>query len=116
MSKTHPGSPSVPLGEGLDKLLNPKSVAVIGASTKPATVGYAAFNNYSVLGPPGLRLPLEPDGAQRPRRPGPGWILDIKDEADFAVLVVPLGAEPTRSIAGRRRRQGSGEADQVTAH
>jgi len=94
MSKTHPGSPSISPGEGLDKLFNPKSVAVIGASTKPATVGYAAFHNILFSGYQGCVYPVNPKARSVLGVQAHKSILDIDDEIDLAVVVVPSTAVP----------------------
>ena len=44
----------------MQKLMNPSSVAVVGASTRPAAVGSAVIGNLLKLGYPGRIYPINP--------------------------------------------------------
>lgn len=70
------------------KLLTPKSVAVVGASTNPGKVGYAVLNNIVQDGFKGKVYPVNP-GAEEilAQRCYPN-LKDVPGEVDLAVLVV----------------------------
>lgn len=44
----------------IDKIFNPESVAVIGASERQETVGYAVLNNLLTMGFEGEIYPINP--------------------------------------------------------
>ncbi|ONI79358.1 GNAT family N-acetyltransferase [Actinosynnema sp. ALI-1.44] len=70
-------------------VLNPKSVAVIGASTDPTKVGYAVLTNLLTANFAGPVFPVNAEhpavrGVRAYRR-----VLDIPDPVDLAVVAVP---------------------------
>ena len=46
--------------EGLDKIFNPKRVAVIGASNREGSVGFRLFHNLIGVGFRGVVYPVNP--------------------------------------------------------
>jgi acetyltransferase len=77
------------LPDMLDSLLRPKSIAVIGASRTPNTIGYQILDNLLRHGYTGAVYPVNP-GAQAVHsiRAYPS-VEAIPDEVEMAVVVVP---------------------------
>jgi acetyl coenzyme A synthetase (ADP forming)-like protein len=73
----------------LDALLRPRSIAVIGASRKPNTIGYQILENLVRHGFAGAVYPVNPTAdAVHSIRAYPS-VAAIADEVDLAVIVVP---------------------------
>ncbi|HEX6756220.1 MAG TPA: GNAT family N-acetyltransferase, partial [Mycobacteriales bacterium] len=90
----------------IERLLTPRSVAVIGASTDPAKVGHVVFANLMAYGFQGPVYPVH----ARARHVGGvrayASVLDVPDDVDLAVLAVPAGAveEVVRQCAAKHVR------------
>jgi acyl-CoA synthetase (NDP forming) len=76
----------------LDALLRPRSVAVIGASRKRGTIAAELFHNLVHFGFAGAVYPVNPTSSVVQSVRAYRSVLDIPDEVDLAVLVVPAGA------------------------
>jgi acetyl coenzyme A synthetase (ADP forming)-like protein len=74
------------------RLLVPRSVAVIGASRKPTTVGHQVFRNLLAGGFVGPVYPVNPGAAHVASVKAYPTVLDIPDEVDLAVVAVPAAA------------------------
>jgi acetyl coenzyme A synthetase (ADP forming)-like protein len=74
------------------RLLAPKSVAVIGASRNPATVGHQALRNLLAGGFDGTVYPVNPSADQVASVKAYPSILDLPDAVDLAVIAVPAAA------------------------
>lgn len=73
----------------LDAILRPRSVAVIGASRKPNTIGYQILENLVTHGFAGAVYPVNPTAdAVHSIRAYPS-VEAIPDEVDLAIIVVP---------------------------
>jgi acetate---CoA ligase (ADP-forming) len=73
----------------LDAILRPRSVAVIGASRKPNTIGYQILENLVRHGFAGAVYPVNPTAdAVHSIRAYPS-VEAIADEVDLAIIVVP---------------------------
>lgn len=73
----------------LDAILRPRSIAVIGASRKPNTIGYQILENLVRHGYTGAVYPVNPTAtAVHSIRAYPS-VEAIPDEVDMAVIVVP---------------------------
>ena len=74
----------------LDRLLRPRSIAIVGASRSPGnTIGYQILDNLLRHGYAGAVYPVNPYAhAIHSVRAYPS-VLDIPDEVDLAVIVVP---------------------------
>lgn len=78
----------------LQPIFNPRSIAVIGASRTPGSVGYAVMDNLINAGFTGVVYPVNPKArAIRGVRSYPS-MLEIPDEVDLAVVIVPAPAVP----------------------
>jgi acetyl coenzyme A synthetase (ADP forming)-like protein len=75
--------------ESLEALFAPKSVAVIGASTKPDSLGRAVFKNILFHGYTGVVYPVNPKAKSILGVKAYPSVLDIPDDIDLAVIIVP---------------------------
>ncbi|QXG76583.1 GNAT family N-acetyltransferase [Modestobacter sp. L9-4] len=87
----------------IGRLLNPGSVAVIGASNDPAKVGYAALSNLLGYGFAGPIYPVNPAVRHVRGVPAHASIEAIPDDVDLAVLAVPADEVPAVVEACRRK-------------
>lgn len=73
----------------LDKLFNPNTVAVIGASNRIQAVGTKVFSNLLLGGFAGKIYPVNPKYKAVQNTPCYSSILDINDVIDLVVIVTP---------------------------
>ncbi|MBA3524922.1 MAG: GNAT family N-acetyltransferase [Geodermatophilaceae bacterium] len=73
----------------IGRLLNPSSVAVIGASNDRAKVGHAVLRNLLDYGFEGPIYPINPDARHVAGVPAHPSVLDVPDVVDLAILTVP---------------------------
>jgi acetyltransferase len=78
----------------LEYALNPKSVAVIGASAREGSVGFMVTRNIVEGGYAGMIYPVNPKYAEICGRPCFGSIADIPAVPDFAVIATPPETVP----------------------
>jgi len=78
--------------ETLKALFAPRSVAVIGASTKPDSLGRVVFKNILFYGYTGVVYPVNPKAHSILGVKAYPSVLDIPDEIDLAVIIVPAAA------------------------
>ncbi|MGQ4832311.1 MAG: acetate--CoA ligase family protein [Candidatus Asgardarchaeia archaeon] len=75
-------------------LFYPKSIAVIGASEKPGSLGRAIMRNLLNIKFPGKIYPINIKGEKCFGLPMYRSILDVKDTIDLAVILVPASVVP----------------------
>ncbi|MHA1590197.1 MAG: acetate--CoA ligase family protein [Candidatus Njordarchaeales archaeon] len=75
--------------EKLDRIFNPRSVAVIGASRTPGKIGHEVVKNLIESGFKGKIYPVNPKAKEILGLKCYPSIKDIPDEVDLAVIVVP---------------------------
>ena len=75
--------------DGLRTLLAPRSIAVIGASRQPNTIGYQIVRNLVSFGFGGAVYPVNPRASSVCSVPAFGRIADVTAQVDAAVIVVP---------------------------
>lgn len=80
--------------ENMQAFFAPRSVAVIGASTRPGSVGRAVFANILLHGYSGVVYPVNPKATSILAVKTYPSVLEIPDEVDLAVIVVPSGGIP----------------------
>jgi len=80
--------------KNLKPLFEPKSIAVIGASRRKESVGYAILSNLVSGGFKGRIYPVNPKADQIDNIPCVASILDIKESPDLAVIVLPSNLVP----------------------
>lgn len=73
----------------LNAIVSPKSVAVIGASSRPDSVGMAVFRNILFSGYKGIVYPVNPKTKSILGVRAYPSILEIADDVDLAVVIVP---------------------------
>jgi acyl-CoA synthetase (NDP forming)/GNAT superfamily N-acetyltransferase len=78
----------------LRHVLAPRSVAVVGASDRPGTVGAAVLGNILAGAFTGAVYPVNPRHAQVAGRPAYPSVAAIPDPPDLVVIAVPAGAVP----------------------
>lgn len=73
----------------LKAFFNPRSVAVIGASSTPGKMGHILMDNITRYGYQGKVYPVNPKGGETLGLPVYPSVLDIPGEVDLAVVVIP---------------------------
>lgn len=73
----------------LDSLFRPSSVAVVGASRRPDTIGYQIVDNLLRHGYTGVVYPVNPNAVAIHSIPAYPSVVAIPGEVDLAVIVVP---------------------------
>lgn len=114
----------------LDRLLAPQSVAVFGASDRPASVGTTVWRNLAAAGFQGQIAPVNPRLQSLNGRPCFGSVADLPFVPDLAVLCTPpdtvaplvaqLGERGTRAVivvtAGLKPAQKKAALDAARPH
>ena len=75
--------------ESMDRLFNPRGVAVIGASTNPAKIGYRIVENMVKSGYAGQIYPINPKKGEIFGHSMHASLADVDGPVDIAVLSVP---------------------------
>jgi acetate---CoA ligase (ADP-forming) len=95
----HDTTPAAPAGAadatsdqditGLDPIFRPRSIAVVGASRTPGTVGYELIHNLLREGYTGAIYPVNPNATAVHSIPAYPSIHDVPAEIDVAIITVP---------------------------
>ncbi len=72
----------------LDKIMRPRSIAVIGASAKPDTIGHNLLDNIIRGGYTGTVYPVNPKGGEIQGLKAYQSVLDIPGEIDLAAIAI----------------------------
>ena len=72
----------------LDKIMKPRAIAVVGASTKPHTIGSDIMKRLQEYGFTGDIYPVNPKGGIIEGLQAYPSVLDIPGEVDLAIIVV----------------------------
>ncbi len=75
-------------------IMSPKSIAVVGATDRPGSVGLSVFRNILNAGYRGILYPVNPRLASVQSPKAYPRLADIPDEVDMAVLIVPATMVP----------------------
>ncbi|HEX3035362.1 MAG TPA: bifunctional acetate--CoA ligase family protein/GNAT family N-acetyltransferase [Thermodesulfobacteriota bacterium] len=78
----------------LNKIFNPKSVALVGASDTKGKLGYVFFHNLTQSGFKGPVYPVNPRYKNIQGKKTYESVTDIKDEVDLAVIATPIEVVP----------------------
>ncbi|MGH8960540.1 MAG: GNAT family N-acetyltransferase [Jatrophihabitantaceae bacterium] len=78
----------------IQRLLVPKSVAVVGASNDQGKIGNAVFGNLLRMGFDGPIYPVNPDARHVAGVPAYRSVLDLPDDVDLVVIAVPAASVP----------------------
>lgn len=91
-------------GHTLDRLLRPRSVAIVGASDKPSALGASVLANLDRNGFAGAIHLINPKRAEIGGRPCLASVDDLPDGVDVAVLAIPRVAvlDTVKALAARR--------------
>ena len=73
----------------INSIMAPKSIAVVGATNRPGSVGQAVFSNILEAGYTGVLYPVNPTAASVHSVKAYPSLLDIPDPVDSAILIVP---------------------------
>ncbi|MBM3313430.1 CoA-binding protein [candidate division WOR-3 bacterium] len=104
-SRVRAGTPE-PLS--LDFIFRPRSTAVIGASNREGSVGRALFANVLMNGYTGVVYPVNMTAKSVLGVKAYPTVLQIPDEVDLAVLIVPALAVPaTLAECGQKKVKGA---------
>jgi acetyl coenzyme A synthetase (ADP forming)-like protein len=76
----------------LDSVFYPKSIAVIGASRRPGSVGHSLLANLLMNRYQGIIFPVNPSAASILGIKCYPHVLEIPDDVDLAVIIVPRSA------------------------
>lgn len=87
----------------IQRLLTPRSVAVIGASNDPAKIGYAVLANLLAGGFTGPVYPVNTQAESVQGLPAHPTLLAVPDDVDLAILTVPAEAVPQVVVHCRAR-------------
>lgn len=88
----------------LDSILSPKSIAVVGASNRPGSLGLAVFKNLIDGGYQGILYPVNPKARAVQGVKAYPTVTDVPDEIDMSVLIVP--PEQVETIIDESARKG----------
>jgi acyl-CoA synthetase (NDP forming) len=89
--------------EQLEKMFNPKSVAIVGVSNKEYNLGYRWLKSLQDAGFP-ILYPVNPKGGEMLGLKVYPSITDIPDKVDLALLLVPREAVPKVARECARKR------------
>ncbi len=92
------------MGDRLDPIFNPRSVAVIGASRQKGKVGYAILHNLIANEYQGTIYPVNPNAESVHSIKAYPSVLDVPGPVDMAVICVP--AEFAMDAVGQCARKG----------
>ncbi|MBN9564128.1 MAG: acetate--CoA ligase family protein [Alphaproteobacteria bacterium] len=82
------------LGEGLDALLRPRAIAVVGASQDPTKIGGRPVQMLRNAGYPGAIYPVNPRAAEVQGYPAFASIADLPEAPDLAVIALNAALVP----------------------
>ncbi|MHC4693156.1 MAG: acetate--CoA ligase alpha subunit [Planctomycetota bacterium] len=94
--------------KNIEPVMNPKSIAVVGATNREGSVGLAVFRNILDAGFQGLLYPVNPKAKSVQNVKAYPNLSNIPEEVDVAVIIVP--AEIVCSVleeAGKKQVKGS---------
>ena len=94
--------------KNIEPVMNPRSIAVVGATNRSGSVGLAVFRNILDAGFQGLLYPVNPKAKSVQNIKAYPKLSNIPDEVDVAVIIVP--AEIVCSVleeAGQKQVKGA---------
>ncbi len=92
------------LNAPLDRVMEPRAIAIIGASSNPDKIGYKILKNCIDGGFKGKIYPINPSGGEILGLRAYRSVLDVEDEVDTVVVVVPAKVVP--SVIGECVKKG----------
>lgn len=82
------------MSKNIDAVMNPRSIAVIGASNRPGSVGLAVFQNIIAGEYKGVLYPVNPKQKSIQSIKCYPSVNEIPDEVDLAIIIVPAKVVP----------------------
>jgi len=79
----------------IDFIMQPKSIAVVGASNRPGSVGLSVFRNILNANFQGVLYPVNPKAGSVQSVKAYTRLAEIPDEIDLAAIIVPAHIVPT---------------------
>jgi acetyltransferase len=79
----------------IEFIMNPRSIAVVGATNRPGSVGLAVFRNILTAGFQGVLYPVNPKAKSVQSVKAYPKLMGISDEVDLAVVIVPAEIVPS---------------------
>ena len=80
--------------ENLDKIFQPKSIAIVGASERKGSVGAALMHNLIERGFSGEIFPINPNRKKIEKLPAYPSIRDLESPVDLAAICTPITSVP----------------------
>ncbi len=77
--------------KNIGSIMSPRSIAVVGATNRPGSVGRAVMHNILNAGYKGIVYPVNPSQRSVCSVKAYPSLADIPDELDLAVIIVPAG-------------------------
>jgi len=77
------------MAKDISKIINPASIAVVGATNRKGSVGLAAFSNLIYGGYQGVLFPINPKARSIQGVKAYPRLVDVPDPVDLVVIVVP---------------------------
>jgi len=99
--------PAATLRTSLDRLLRPRSIAIVGASDKPGALGASVLANLERQGFSGAIHLVNPKRTEIGGRPCLPSVDDLPEGVDAAILAIPRAGVLESIIGLARRRTGS---------
>jgi acetyltransferase len=90
--------------KNIESIMSPRSIAVVGATNRPGSVGHAVFRNILNAGFEGVLYPVNLKAKSVQSVKAYPALMDIPDEVDLAVIIVP--AETVCSVMGEAGKKG----------
>lgn len=81
--------------KGLDKIFNPRNMAVIGASHDPTKIGHVVLKNFMDGGFPGALYPVNPSSSEVLGLKCYKSVKDVPGKVDCAVVAIPAKFVPS---------------------
>ncbi len=95
------------INKNIKSIMSPKSIAVVGATNRPGSVGLAVFRNILTAGFQGVLYPVNPKAKYVQSVKAYPKLEDIPDEVDLAVIIVPAKIVcPILEEAGQKKVKG----------
>jgi acetyltransferase len=90
--------------KNIESIMSPRSIAVVGATNRPGSVGLAVFRNIFNAGFEGVLYPVNLKAKSVQSVKAYPALMDIPDEVDLVVIIVP--AETVCSVMGEAGKKG----------
>ena len=81
--------------KNIQAIMSPRSIAVVGATNRPGSVGHAVFENIISNGYQGILYPVNPKSKSVHSVKAYPRLKDIPDSVDMAVVIVPSEIVPS---------------------